>query len=243
MSVESGIVGPSVAVTSMVVFGMISRTFLRLPMPRSVRNPWKWTNTFVSLVHSSLTGLGALLCFYLAPDMTKDLITPVTMPSHLLVSLSTGYFMYDVLDLFVSKKAMSHWELVLHHITVISCFGCAVVTKLYTGFALVALTIELSSAFLHIRQLLHMGGVSKRNVIYRTNSMINIGMYILFRICTLAWMTRWIVINRDAVPIIPFTLGSVGLAIMTIINVFLFFRLLRSDFLQKKPKHKDWFSE
>lgn len=43
-------------------------------------------------------------------------------------------------------------------------------------------------------------------------------------------MTRWIVLNRHLLHVVWFTIGSVGLAIMMIINIFLLQRLLQSDF-------------
>ena len=49
-------------------------------------------------------------------------------------------------------------------------------------------------------------------------------------------MTRWIVINRDFVPLVFYSMGSIGLAIMTFMNITLFYRLLRSDFFSKKDK-------
>jgi hypothetical protein len=47
-------------------------------------------------------------------------------------------------------------------------------------------------------------------------------------------MTRWIVINKDLVPLVFYSMGSLGLAIMTVMNIILFYRLLNSDFLRKK---------
>lgn len=75
-----------------------------------------------------------------------------------------------------------------------------------------------------------------KGTLYRVNSMINLGTYVVFRINTLAWMTRWLVLNRDNVPLVAYTLGSVGLAIMTVMNIVLFYRLLRSDFLKSSTR-------
>lgn len=72
--------------------------------------------------------------------------------------------------------------------------------------------------------------------VYRVNSIINLGTYVVFRINTLAWMTRWLVLNRDKVPLLAYTLGSVGMAIMTAMNIVLFYRLLRSDFLKSSTR-------
>lgn len=119
----------------------------------------------------------------------------------------------------------------------ITCFGLSVLSCRYVGFSVVALLVEINSVFLHLRVMLRMSNIAK-GTLYRVNSIINLGTYVVFRINTLAWMTRWLVLNRDKVPLVAYTLGSVGMAIMTVMNIVLFYRLLRSDFL-KKSKTKE----
>ncbi|KPP58134.1 hypothetical protein Z043_124062, partial [Scleropages formosus] len=122
-------------------------------------------------------------------------------------------------------------------VPVITCFSISVLTGRYVGFAVVALLVEINSIFLHLRQVLRMAGLAK-STMYRLNSMVNLGTYVVFRISTLAWMTRWLVLNRDHIPLISYTVGSVGMAIMTAMNIVLFYRLLRSDFL--KSSREGW---
>ena len=45
----------------------------------------------------------------------------------------------------------------------------------YVGYAVVALTAEVNSIFLHTRQLMLLVKVDKLNSMYRLNSLINIG--------------------------------------------------------------------
>lgn len=221
--------GGSVGFFRLVNFGAS-----KLPIPESAcRNAWKWRNIFTSLVHSSITAIWAVLCFFLHPQMAEDLIETHSVFSHALVSFSIGYFIYDFLDM--SRKPSQHWELLFHHTVVITCFGLSVVAHRYVGFAVVALLVELNSVFLHFRQLLRMANCAA-GTLYRVNSMINLGTYVVFRINTLAWMTRWLVLNRDKVPLLAYTLGSVGMAIMTAMNIVLFYRLLRSDFLKSSTR-------
>ncbi|CAI9614658.1 unnamed protein product [Staurois parvus] len=81
-----------------------------------------------------------------------------------------------------------------------------------------------------------------KTTLYRLNSLLNLGTYVIFRISTLAWMTRWLVLNRENIPLLIYTIGSVGMAIMTVMNIVLFYRLLRSDFLKSTrdlPSEKD----
>ncbi len=120
---------------------------------------------------------------------------------------------------------------------VITCFGISVLTCRFVGFAVVALLVEINSVFLHLRQVLRMASLAK-STFYRINSMINLGTYVVFRINTLAWMTRWLVLNRDLIPLISYTIGSVGLAIMTVMNIVLFCRLMRSDFMKSSREQE-----
>ncbi|XP_040277748.1 TLC domain-containing protein 2 [Bufo bufo] len=213
-----------------------------IPAPSSaLRNPWKWRNIWTSLVHSLLTGIWALLGFYLHPQMAEDLISTHSRFSHCLVAVSIGYFIHDFVDMLQNQKLHQSWELLFHHTVVITCFGISVLLHRYVGFSVVALLVEINSIFLHLRQILLMANLVKTTV-YRLNSLLNLGTYVIFRISTLAWMTRWLVINRENIPLLTYTIGSVGMAIMTVMNIVLFYRLLRSDFLKSArdmPNEKD----
>lgn len=116
---------------------------------------------------------------------------------------------------------------------VIICFGIAVLLHQYVGFALVALLVEINSIFLHLRQILLMANLV-HTPCYRLNSLVNLGTYVVFRMATLAWMSRWLFLNRHNVPPAAYAVGTAGMAIMTPMNIILFYRLLRSDFLKSR---------
>ncbi|KAG7470580.1 hypothetical protein MATL_G00115460 [Megalops atlanticus] len=219
-------------------FKLVNSGLNRLPVPESARrNVWKWRNISTSFVHSLITGIWSVLCFYLHPQMAEDLIATHSVFSHALVSVSIGYFIYDFFDMVFNQKISQSWELLFHHVVVITCFGISVLACQYVGFAVVALLVEINSVFLHLRQVLRMANLGASTA-YRLNSMVNLGTYVVFRISTLAWMTRWLVLNRDRVPLFSYTVGSVGLAIVTAMNIVLFYRLLRSDFLKSSRDGK-----
>ena len=77
-------------------------------------------------------------------------------------------------------------------------------------------------------------GYSRQHSGYRLNSLLNIGnlatltlyciskgtfilndllsgTFLIFRILTLGWMTRWLVVHRDQVPFLAYTMGSIGI--------------------------------
>ncbi|XP_074498037.1 TLC domain-containing protein 2 [Sebastes fasciatus] len=222
--------------SSVGFFSLVNAGVGQLPMPESAcRNAWKWRNIATSFTHSFITAIWAVLCFFLHPRMAEDLIETHSVFSHALVSFSIGYFIHDFLDMVVHQKLSLSWELLFHHFVVITCFGLSVLSCRYVGFAVVALLVEVNSVFLHLRQTLLLANCAK-GTLYRVNSIINLGTYVVFRINTLAWMTRWLVLNRDNVPLLSYTLGSVGMAIMTVMNIILFCRLLRSDFLKNSTR-------
>ena len=45
-------------------------------------------------------------------------------------------------------------------------------------------------------------------------------------------MTRWLTLHRDDIPLVIFTVASVGLATIVAINILNFYRVLMSDFLK-----------
>ena len=45
-------------------------------------------------------------------------------------------------------------------------------------------------------------------------------------------MTRWLTLHRDDIPFVIFTVASIGLATIVVINILNFYRVLMSDFLK-----------
>ncbi|NXW73427.1 TLCD2 protein, partial [Hirundo rustica] len=227
--------GLLVVAGSFAAFRLFNRGLERLvpPPPSARRNRWKWRNIWTSLTHSALPHTHNLSPrrFYLHPDMSKDLVGTHPPGAHSLVAVSVGYFLEDSVDLLCNQKLHQSWEVLFHHTVVIICFGIAVLLHQYVGFALVSLLVEINTIFLHVRQILLMANLV-HTTCYRLNSLVNIGTYVVFRIATLAWMTRWLFLNRQNVPPAAYAVGTVGMAIMMPMNIILFYRLLRSDFFK-----------
>nr|CAH0104018.1 unnamed protein product [Daphnia galeata] len=235
INVKSEISGPVASALSFLGFALI-HILLRPLTPASVlksgaQTTWKWRNICNSLVHSILTGIWAMLSFYWHPKMAEDLIGTHSSSSHLLISVSVGYFIYDFIDMLLNHRKTQL-------IRVIICFGLSVLTQLYIGYSVVALLVEVNSIFLHTRQLMIIKGAPRQHSGYRLNALLNIGTFLIFRILTLGWMTRWLVVHREEVPVFAYTLGSVGLAVIVLMSIVLFFRILDADFISKKGRNK-----
>uniref|UniRef100_A0ACB8EDB7 Uncharacterized protein n=1 Tax=Sphaerodactylus townsendi TaxID=933632 RepID=A0ACB8EDB7_9SAUR len=59
-----------------------------VPPPPAQDNRWKWRNIWTSLVHSLFSGSGALLGFYLHPQMASDVVGTHSPGAHRLVGVS-----------------------------------------------------------------------------------------------------------------------------------------------------------
>lgn len=173
--------------------------------------------------------------------MVEDLISSQSLLSHSLVAVSTGYFIHDFLDVALNRSFKRSWEVLLHHSVVLSCFSLSVTSRLYVGYSVVSLLVEINSVFLHIRQLLLLSGrrnkpgtdvkAPRPTVTYSVTSWLNLGTLLVFRICTLAWMTRWLAAHSECVARSALMMGTVGLSLISIMNTVLLYRLLRADFL------------
>lgn len=212
--------------------------YVPAPEKYSGGNRFKWRNVMASFLHAFLTGTGSVYCLSTSPFILDDLIHNYTPFSEVLVSLSTGYFVYDFLDMIVYKKVSNSWPLLLHHIVIFTCFGVSLYYQHYIGYAVVALMAEVNSIFLHGRQLLLMNSYPKTSTTYFINSIVNVTTYIVFRFGVLLWMARWLSQHTQELPITMALLAGVGLFVMLTVNFVLFIRLLVSDFLADS-RYKD----
>ena len=182
--------------------------------------------------------------------MRDDLIRTFTYSSHVLVSFSIGYFLYDALDMMIYHRKRSSYELLVHHFSVVFCFSLAVTSQEYIAYGALSLTVEINSIFLHARQLFIITHEPKSSLRYKANALLNVGTFVACRILLLGWMTRWLTEHRDEIPLFFFTAGSLGLAIIVsldqifsltpqptcvfisqvVMNTILFYRILSVDF-------------
>ena len=108
--------------------------------------------------------------------------------------------------------------------------------KYMLGYGIISSLIEFNGIFLHGRQLLLMYGFSKTSLVYKTNRFLNILTYVIFRLGILG--NLFTLIAEDCGRLTPFLCNGFHLLVATlfVINVILFYRLIKSDFLARKYK-------
>ncbi|XP_072033340.1 TLC domain-containing protein 2-like [Amphiura filiformis] len=210
--------------------------FAPCPKKYEGKDRYKWRNIMGSFLHAIISGTSSLYCLYSSPEILDDLIHNYNVHCEVLVALSTGYFVYDLFDILAYKRLANTWPLLLHHVVIFCCFGIAMYTKNYLGYALVSLTAETNSIFLHARQLLLMVNTSKQSKLYLVNSIVNIITFLVFRFGVLLWMGWWLTKHADEVPFLLVAVATSGLVIMIVVNIVLFYRLLMSDFILRSDR-------
>ena len=91
--------------------------------------------------------------------------------------------------------------------------------------------VEVNTIFMHIRQLLRMYDIPKLSPIFRINNMLYIVSFIINRVPSFVLMMVFLVGDRDRMS--PLWNGTVliGTAVLLYVNVYLFKKLLTSDYL------------
>ncbi|KAM6163669.1 TLC domain-containing protein 2 [Rhynchocyon petersi] len=206
-----------------------------LPTPgRATLDRWKWRNIFVSFVHSLLTGTMALLGLSLYPQMINDPIHGHPPWALALVAVSVGYFLADGADMLQNQTMGQAWELLCHHLVVISCLSTAVLSGHYVGFSMVSLLLELNSAFMHLRKLLLLSHQAP-SLAFSMASWATLATLVLFRLVPLGWMSLWLFRQRYHVPPALVILGGTGLVIVGVMSLILGVRILNNDVLRSRP--------
>lgn len=190
---------------------------------------WRRKNTSISFVHSLVSGTWALTAFVIYPEMCSNIMYAHEGALPTLVLFSIGYFFYDAFDMVRNDPTRRTWELLIHHSISVVAFSLTILSHKLYAYAGVALLMEVNSVFLHIRVVINMHGCRKDSPVYRILSLVNISTFIVFRFFVIAWMTRWILDNRTSLNDFFYLVGTVGLAVMFLMNIFLFYRILVSD--------------
>ncbi|KAF3841003.1 hypothetical protein F7725_006865 [Dissostichus mawsoni] len=141
----------------------------------------------------------------------------------------SAVFSLDLCDRLISEAAEVTTSFTCSRKTarcfiVLSCFGLALTSRLYVGYSVVSLLIEINSVFLHIRQLLLLSG--RRNRTDTTTPRPSVTYSV----------TSWLTLatsgaHSEHMPRFVLTMGATGLSLISIMNVVLLYRLIRADFI------------
>ncbi|KAL8580305.1 hypothetical protein ACOMHN_030929 [Nucella lapillus] len=156
------------------------------------------------------------------------------------MSEAKGYFLYDMLDHFWNGQMRAEWEVITHHIAVITIFGYHLLYQAYVSLSVLALTVEVNSVFLHGRRLLQMLHVPFSHWFYRLVSTFNLASFLLFRCSPLVIIWAALILHRNRFSVAYWCMLSTVMTFMVILNSILFWRLLKNDVFRKpRPARKE----
>ncbi|EDO35196.1 predicted protein [Nematostella vectensis] len=211
-----------------------------IALPNSIvhgprRKQWLYYNISISLIHSTVTAIWSLYCFYNEPAMLSDMIGVWTSSSYFLLCLSTGYFLHDFLDMLLNDLSRST-VLLIHHTLVVVAFLIAILTKNYCGYGTCSLLMEVNSVFLHSRRIMLFHDVDRKSTLYELNGLLMLATFVFFRFLTSAWMMNFVIKARHIIPATHVFYGGFAMAAMIIMNIQLFTQLWNADFAKDKKR-------
>ncbi|TKR93343.1 hypothetical protein L596_007817 [Steinernema carpocapsae] len=152
---------------------------------------WRISNELVSLVHSVVSGFWALYCLLILQKLIEDLVNFDDYRPRLLLFVTTGYMIHDLVDLLINERSVRILELLFHHVIVLAAFSVYYFTGQFLGVVVCGLLMELNSIFLHSRSLMNLYGVSKKSTGFRVVALLNIASFMVFRMAVSGYLVYW----------------------------------------------------
>ncbi|KAK2163960.1 hypothetical protein LSH36_71g00007 [Paralvinella palmiformis] len=219
---------------TMVAFFALNRFVYYMGPPKhvAVKDSWKWRNLFGSWFHALIIGSWDISCFLMFPDMVVDLVGYHDMYSYTMIAVTTGYFFYDFVDIVISGRTRTSWEVLLHHVVVAGTFFYNLILCRCIAYTAVALLAEVNSFFLHSRKLMQMLQIRFDAPLYRLNVYLNLLSFILCRFIPLIWIIYGMLMWYYRVEPSYLIILSLDLFVMWVVNIVLFWRLLTNDIIR-----------
>nr|CAH8832931.1 unnamed protein product [Trichobilharzia regenti] len=222
--------------TSVLAFALfysidyVFRTFQ--PEIKDVQSTYALTrfrNYSISVIHAVISGLSSLICLCAYPDLVYNIIESENVFAYHIMGFATGYFVHDIYHNICGGVGLRSLEIILHHITVLTCFFVVSSYRILVCYALFGLLMELNSIFLHARQVLIFLNIAPRSLAYRVNAVANIITFIIFRICLTLSLFAWAILNRHKLPVVVSWILISSFTIFTIMNLVLFWRVITAE--------------
>jgi len=202
---------------------------------------WSHRNLQISFIHSFLCSLWLVQIVVCRHEgLFNDPLLFVSWDTYLLVAFSCGYFLYDLYDIYANGYFKIEWVVCAHHIIVLLSFTYHMTHLLSVGYTVIALFMEFNSVFLHARKLLKFYGYKNDDFLVRLNKALNIISFILFRFGVLIKIFVALYHDGHRTSIYYMVFLTTCIALMTVINIVLFKRLVMKDIFYKKKDNTSY---
>ncbi|CAG2210216.1 unnamed protein product [Mytilus edulis] len=194
---------------------------------------WKWRNILISWIHAVIVGTWDFMCLWWYPDLFQDPVFYINNVMYLMVPFSIGYFLYDLYDMMTNEQQLIDWEIVLHHVLLSTVMIYSWTNKLCIAYSVILLTSEINSIFLHLRKLLQFTKVNFNSWLYQLVAMLNLFTFITCRLFPQSRLMFGFYTDGHRISKSYFILLLLTYPIGFVINIVLFWRILKSDVLRR----------
>jgi hypothetical protein len=168
----TSLTSPRVIMVLVSTFGFITLRWVvgQLPVPSSIATGGEmkanlYKNTCVALAHALIVGamsthaivseVGSTFDVPLLGDVSPNpMIHRHSNYCYSLMSLTTGYFAYDLWDMIRCKMHQAAPHLIAHHLVLLVCYMSGLQQEMCIGYLVLTLPCELNSVALHTRALM-----------------------------------------------------------------------------------------
>lgn len=119
----------------------------------------------------------------------------------------------------------------------IGIFQYNVVDCHYIPYTVIALMTEINSIFLHSRKLMQIMQIPFDHWIYRTNVYFNLGSFIPCRFLNVIAIFYGLYLYHNVLTITHFALTCIANLVVFVINIVLFWRIMKNDIFYRKKLH------
>ncbi|XP_011662739.2 TLC domain-containing protein 2-like [Strongylocentrotus purpuratus] len=228
----------AVMAMSMITCFILNALIDKLPVPskyaeRSRRH--KWRNVLVSTVHAVSGTIGGFASIYLTPELLSDHLNALSSTMLISMAISNGYYVYDFCDLARNTKLAEFLPLMIHHTMGMGFVCWVLIERKLIGIIAISSCMELNGIFLHLRHILLMCSYKKSDIVFQINNVFNVVTYFVLRLGIFTYVTWWLCGHWTEVGLLLPPMA----AILLILNILLFYRLIKSDYFGRSQKSEE----
>ncbi|CAI5442440.1 unnamed protein product [Caenorhabditis angaria] len=189
-----------------------------------------FTVRVVSFTHALISALGCLFSLLTDINYIREPYDYHKQNAEYVFLFSMGYFIYDLVDMYIHGELDNSKEYLIHHSLVIISFSIILLTGRLFGLAMIALLVEVQTIFLHLRTMVRLAYGSKKQSDFM-DTLINANMLclFLFRHLPVCYLLFYLLVQDYKVPFLLRTFLVGGLSFLEYHNTHLTIAMAKSD--------------
>ncbi|CAJ0932287.1 unnamed protein product, partial [Mesorhabditis belari] len=197
----------------------------------------EWTNNkrrifavrVVSCTHATISALGCICSLLFDLNLVREPYEYSNSSAAYIFLFSMGYFLYDLMDMYIHGELPNSKEYFVHHSLVLIAFSIILLSGRLFGFAMIGLLVEVQTIFLHVRTMVRLLGASREHKMY--SHLINLNMWCLFvfRHLPITFLLYFLTVKDDKVPTVLRLFLVGGLTFLEYHNTHLTISMAKTD--------------